>query len=154
MARVDQVEVPARVRTPQPSPGRPEIVEVDVERIGSPPGATETDGAAHGWPRRSRPGFLSRVWDAVSPVLLGILIDLGDALTPLFTVPFSIPVGMFVGYMISGLLRVPPTWRMVITAASGFYWAVPFTEAVPLATAILVVVQIVRPDGVRDEPFG
>ena len=150
MTQVDQVEVPARVRTPKPNPDRPEIVEVEVERISAPSEVERASQRAH----PPRAGLFSRVWNALAPVVLGMLIDAGDVATPFITFPFSILAGMVAGYLFSGFLRVPPTWRMVITGLTGVYWAAPFTGAVPLATATMLVVQIVRPEGLKDEPFG
>ena len=119
-----------------------EVIEVEVERF--------EHGA--GPPAGLRGRFLSRLWRALGPVLLGMLVDCGDLATlgPLALVAF--PAGMVAGYLFSGFLDVSPTWRVGITVLTGLYWASPL-NFVPLATVFATAVQVFRPGALAREPF-
>lgn len=118
----------------------PEVIEVEVERLGVKPSA----GRA----------MMGRVWNAVGPVVAALFIDAGDAATTGIFAPLGLPLGMLAGYVLAGFLGVSPTWRIAITMLTGLYWAVPFTGFLPFATVTAAVVQVVAPNTLKEEPFG
>ncbi|MEM1450129.1 MAG: hypothetical protein AAF957_12835 [Planctomycetota bacterium] len=128
-------------KSKDPSPTDPEVIEVEVERLGVHP----TRG------QRLR----RRVIDTLVPILVAVAIDTGDlglGLVPIGR-PLALPVGLLAGYVFSGYLRVAPTWRVILTCVIGLYFALPFTGPIPLATILAACVQLFDPDRFKREPF-
>ncbi len=118
----------------------PEIIEVEVERLGVKPSAAKA--------------MTSRVWNAVGPIVAALFIDAGDAATRGILAPLGVPLGMLAGYFLSGFLGASPTWRIAITMLTGLYWVAPFTDWLPFATVTAAVLQVVAPNKIKEEPFG
>lgn len=115
-----------------------DVIEVEVERLDAAPSR--------------RRAAARRVWHLVGPVVLAMVLDGGDLATfgPLGLL--AMPAGMIAGYLFSGFLEVSPTWRVLITIATGLYWAAPL-NLVPVATIAAATVQLVRPGALSREPF-
>ena len=139
MPDLDPFSRPAPGR-PSGEPETPEVIEVEVERLGERPSAAKVIGG--------------HLWNRVGPVLLAMFIDVGDLFTIGPLLFLGVPLGMLAGYVFSGFLGVSPTWRIAFTVITGVYWVVPFTTFLPLATITAAVVQIVAPDKFKEEPFG
>ena len=119
--RDDERVPPARAR---------EVVEIeDVERLDGPRRDDPRDREPTSWQRRA--------WRVAAPTVLGMLIDAGDVVMPFFLPLF--PVGCLLGFLWSGYLDVPPTWRLTITVLTGLYLIAPFTAMVPAATVMSTV---------------
>ena len=122
-----------------PQPADPEVVEVDVERLG--------ERRSHGQ------RLLGRFRALALPALLALLIDAGDAVSIPGTGAIALPFGLLAGYLFSGFLQVAPTWRVIITVITGIYWATPFTGMIPMATIIAIVGLVFDPANWKEEPF-
>lgn len=129
----------ARPLEPVRDGSRPEIVEVEVERLGVKPTRREV--------------VRERVVSLFKPILLGAMVDLGDVITPPMFAPIVLPVGLFVGYLFARVLDAPPTWRLLIAGLVGVYWIVPFTSPIPVAAATAAIVYIFRPDVMERDPI-
>ncbi|MGD2018794.1 MAG: hypothetical protein PVJ89_11795 [Planctomycetota bacterium] len=129
---------------PRPGQGdgdqEPEVIEVEVERL---------DGAPDPGPRLGR-----RAARTLTPILLAMVIDAGDLATLPGTAALALPAGLAVGYLFSGYLAVATTWRVIIACVTGLYWALPFTNVLPLATAITALVEVLDPDRARSGSRG
>ncbi|MEM9379804.1 MAG: hypothetical protein AAGB93_07615 [Planctomycetota bacterium] len=135
-------ETMAGLSNPQEPPhSDPEVIEVEVERLGVPP----TRGQK----------IRRRLFDTLVPIVVAVAIDTGDlglGLVPIGR-PLALPVGLLAGYVFSGYLRVAPTWRVILTCVVGLYFALPFTGPIPLATILAAGVQLFDPDRFKREPF-
>lgn len=118
----------------------PEVIEVEVERLGEKPSMAKAMG--------------SRLWNAVGPVLLALFLDAGDFLTTGPLAVLGVPLGMLAGYVFSGFVGASPTWRIAITMLTGLYWVAPVTGFLPFATVTATVMQVVAPNKLKEEPFG
>jgi hypothetical protein len=117
---------------------RPEVIEVEVERIDPGPSSGQR--------------LRRRAVQTLAPVLLAMLIDAGDLATFPGTTVIALPLGMLAGYLFSGFLRVATPWRILISGITGLYWALPFTGFFPLATSITTVTEFFSGKLSEDEP--
>lgn len=78
-----------------------------------------------------------RVERAIGPIAAGMILDVADFATfgriGLLCGAF---VGGFVGWYLSGFLKVPREWRFCAISAAALYCVVPGTEFLPLATIL------------------
>lgn len=108
------------------------MIEVEVERLDDPPPAEAPIGR--------------RTVRTLTPIFLAMAIDAGDLATLPGTAALALPLGLLAGFAFSGFLGVAAPWRVIIACVTGLYWALPFTNVFPLATAIAALVEILDPN--------
>ena len=91
----------------------------------------------------ARESLSRRLYQALGPLAGGILLDVLDLAT------FG-PVGMYggfviaaaLGWWISSLYELSTRMRLVFAALAAVYIAIPFTEILPLATAVSALARL------------
>lgn len=94
----------------------------------------------------SRPSLGDRIFAAFGPLTAGILIDALDVLT------FG-PIGMYLGPLLGALLgwwlalklNLGVVGQCVLLAVTAIYCALPGSELMPLATAVIALARFFKP---------
>lgn len=119
---------------------RPEVVEVEVERL---PLDQEREfpsgpGGPPGPPFPLRPGPL------LGPVLAGIVLDCIDLIT---LGPWGVLIGGPAGYVLARAQGLGRGSSLVVASLAALYCAAPQTQRLPLATLVGLYARFARPRG-------
>ena len=104
----------------------PEPEQVDVKRVMHSAGRSN-----------SSPTLPKRTYDALFPILGGLILDFADLTTfgPI-GIYFGMLVGGIIGWLISGIYDFSKSGRLLFALLAGLYCTMPGTSFLPLATII------------------
>lgn len=117
---------------------RPEVLEVEVERLPEDQGREHGHGGGPWGPV----GPARRPRGAIGPVLAGVLLDGIDLATP--SVPLGLLIGGPAGYVLARGQGLPRGRSLAIALLAALYCAAPMTPRLPLATLVGLYARFVR----------